>query len=334
MPYARRPRGWKSRRRRTTKRTLSRKNIRKRTGARSQSKQIASLARSVSKLNRNQTERVVTHWQRNSLPCQTVLTDGKAYMCPMPYNAMDPLDRYNPGSGITTKWTDSLALAAQPFFTKKLLFGYSDAALGTGVVEHTGGLIQYQITSDEPSFSRVTLALVRPKKAQADQITIDKSLITGTVPYGPANDYFVKGVDYECHNAQGGSGAANTYFGTVINRKYWDVLFSRDLAFGHVGATNQTSNVNPANTNPLNNALIATGTIKLPAAGRIVSTSGPYLGGGTPAIGDSQCALQLGALDGENHKNCFLVLIQNGVSADSENINLGLSVSDYYKCSI
>ena len=47
------------------------------------------------------------------------------------------------------------------------------------------------------------------------------------------------------------------------------VHYKRSINFSHPGATNLVTNVNPANTNTRNNALIAEGTIRVPAGGVI-----------------------------------------------------------------
>jgi len=303
------------------------------TSAKSQSRQIATLARQVSKINRTQHETFCTYWQRNSLPVESIATAGLPYVCPVPYMAMDPQDKWLPGGGVTTKWRDTLGLAAQPFFTKQLMFGYSDAALNTGLLTHTGGTIRYQMTSTEPSLSCVTIALISLKKDIADQKTADNNLVTSVVPFGPtqSTDALVNGTDFHTHDGAGGAGAADTTFGTIFNRKYWNVHYQRNIRFGHTGASNTAQNVNPANTNPANNALIATGTIKIPAAGEIRSVANNPGNPATSMTTARQNALQLGLLDQSNEKAKYLVCFSNGVTADQEAIFLGFVATDYYK---
>ncbi len=331
MPYGRRP---TRRRRRTTyrKRTLSRKSIRRRTSAKAQSRQISQLARQVSKINRTNYERFSTSWQRDNLTIETLLTAGTPYICPIPYMAMDPDDRYNPGSGITTQWRDSLGIATQPYFTKKVVFGCSDQAYNTPVLEHTGGMIKWQMTSTEPNMSKVTLALISLKDAQSDQKTVDNNLLgDSVVPYGPPTsaDGIIRDTDYHLHTGVGAAGSSDTYFGATFNRKYWNVHYQRELTFGHPGATNIPSNANPANTNPANNALVHTGTIKIPAAGEIRSVSLP-----NEPTRKTQNAMELGLLDQENGKAKYLVCLSNGVTVDQESIFLGWSATDYYKAAV
>ena len=330
MPYGRRA----PKRRRTTyrKRTLSRKNIRRRTSAKSQSRQIATLSRAVSKINRTNYERFSTSWQRDNLTIETLLTPGTPYICPIPYMAMDPDDKFNPGSGITTQWRDSLGIATQPYFTKKVVFGCSEQAYNTPVLEHTGGMIKWQMTSTEPSMSKVTLALISLKDAQSDQKTVDNNLLGDSlVPYGPPQtaDGIIRDVDFHIHTGEGSAGAATTYFGATFNRKYWNVHYQRELTFGHPGATNVASNANPANTSPANNSLVHTGTIKISAAGSIRSVALP-----NSPVRTVQNAMELGLLDQENGKAKYLVCLSNGVTIDQESLFLGMSVTDYYKAAV
>lgn len=330
MPYGRRR--YAPKRRRTTyrKRTLSRKNIRRRTSAKSQSRQIAQLTRQVSKINRQQYERFSTEWQRDNLSVESFTTAGFPYVCPVPYMPMDPNDTYNPGSGITTRWKDNLAIATQPYYTKSIVFGCSQAAFNTPLLEHTGGKIKWQMTSTEPSMSKITLALISLKHSIADQKTVDNNLLgDSSVPYGPPvspQECIIDDVDYHVHSGAGATGAATTSFGTTFNRKYWNVHYQREITFGHPGATNVAQNVNPANSTPANNSLVATGSIKIPAAGLIRSVSLP-----NDPVRISQNAMELGLIDQSNEKCKYLVAISNGVSADQEQIFLGFVATDYYK---
>lgn len=314
------------------KRTLSRKNIYKRKSSGAQAKQIATLARSVRKINRENTEKVVTTWSRSQLSIQTLATSGYPYVCPIPYNCMDPNDTQAPGTGVTTKWRDNLAIAAQPYFTKQLQFGHSASALNSNRMVHTGGTLKWQMASTEPDYSKVTLALLRPKKAVADQLTADRQLLgDGSVPYGPKGSSGQGGLnigeDYSVHLANlSASDAPATYFGTTFNRKYWDVLYQREVAFGHPNAQGFTQNVNANNASPANNATIATGTIKIPAGGNITSVS--------RSSSDTDEAMQLGLLDQRNENALYLVAIQNGVSADLEQITMAFIVMDYYKATV
>lgn len=337
MPYGRRYARRPLKRRRTTyrKRTLSRKAIRKNTGARAQSKQIATLSRQVKRLNATQYETVRTHWQRNNLPVETLLTAGYPYMCPIPYNAMDFNDQYNPGTGITTQWTDTRSLAAQPHFTKSQFFGCSDAALNTNHLQHMGGTIKYQLSCNDEGLTRCTIALISFKKFCADQKVIDNNWRYRTnPPYGPDSNSAPPlrlGTDYVVHSGAGSAAAGDTSWGCTFNREYINVHWSRDCAFGHVGADGIQSNASSANTNPLNNALIATGSIKIPAAGDIKSAATKEEMGGNPQV---QNAIELGLYDETCEKSKMLVVISNGITGDNEGLFLGLNVVDYYRAAV
>lgn len=330
MPYGRRRPTLKRRRTTYRKRTLSRKAIRKNTGARAQSKQIATLSRQVKRLNATQHETIRTHWQRNNLPCETIATSGFTYMCPIPYMPMDPEDQWNPGSGVTTRWRDSLGLAAQPYYEKEIFFGCSDAALNTGHCTHTGGTLKYQMSCNDEGMTKCTIALISLKDKIADQKTVDNGLrYTTTPPYGPSTqDPLREGTDYVLHDGSGSAVAGDTSWGCTFNKQYWNVHYQRECTFGHIGADGIASNASANNTNPANNALVKSGTIKIPGAGSFVSaTTKEELGG----IVKVQNALELGLYDEQQEKVKYLVVISNGVTADNEGLFLGLHVVDYYR---
>lgn len=327
----------KARSRYGAKRTLSRKNIAKRTSAKSQSRQIATLSRAVSKLNRTQYETVRTVWQRNALPIETVATPGFPYMCPIPRMAMDPNDQYAPGSGLTTQWTDTLSVASQPYFQKSIVFGCSSAALNTPSLTHTGGTLKYQLNCNDVGITKATIALISLKDAAADQKTVDNGLrFRSSPPFGPSANStqgatIKLNTDYVLNDGVGSAGSGNTFFGTTFNRKYWNVHYQRECTFGHPEADNITDNINPANTNPANNALIKSGTIKLPAYGEIRSFATR-----NPQQPDSQGqnAMELGLYDEQQEKALYLVVTSNGVTADNEGLFLGLLGCDYYKAAV
>jgi len=321
-------------RRRAAKRKFTSKHISRNTGAKAQSRQIAHLTRSVRTLTKSNTERITTRWQRNDFPIQTLATSGAPWICPIPYNAMDPFDQYDPGSGITTRWRDSLGLGGPGGgFQKVFNFAYSQNAMDTNTLRHTGGVIKWQMSSTEPDMSKVSLFLIRPKQRCADQLMADRQMLgNGTVPYGPRNavQNLVLGDDYVCHDGQNSAGAPSTYFGAQMNPKWWSVLYHREITFGHPNAAGFQGNASANNSSPANNALTASGTIKLPAAGLIKSASKSISG----ASNDPDAAVQLGLLDQRNEDQLFLVAIQNGVTADAESITLGFMCLDYYDATV
>lgn len=318
-------------------RILRRRNIKRNTGSRAQAKQITALSRAVTKINKEQTERIRTVWQIDKKAIGTAASsEATAYICPIPYALMDPL-----GSSPLVQakyWADNNmpSVTGQTYFSKRLVFGYSNAAKNANKIYHTGGKLRYQIVTSEPSFTKLTMFLVKPKAKQADQLVLDRQLKGATVatvaPPAPAGytgsaAHMYKDVDFTTYTP-GAAIPVDTVFGAEINRKYWDVLYRREIAMTHPGATTIVANTNPANTNPKNNALIATGTIKIPAAGVIVNkSSATQLG-----VEDKQAdALENALLDMRNEQNYTLVIIHNDATADAESVKLSAVINDYYR---
>jgi len=306
-------------------RALKRKNIKRKTGAKAQSKQIMALSKQVSSLTRKSYASVATKWIRNNLTIEEVSGTGYAYVCPIPYAPCNP---EGAATGATpTPFTDNLSLAAQPTYTKKIIFGISQEAQTSNEIWHTGGKIRYQLINSEPSLTKLGLFLIRPKRKLADQLIKDRLLKQGSVlnPTLGFAGFLNQGLDYEVHNGTGGS--VNTMFGSQINTKYWDVLYKREITMGHANATGFTGNVNPANTNPANNSVMATGSIRLPAGGicknsAVASQTGlrPEATGWEVEYGDQT-----------NETSCYLVCINNGATVDGQTITLGFMATDYYK---
>jgi len=309
-------------------RVLQRKNIKRKTGNHAQSKQIEALSRQMNSLTKRSYSSCSTKWIRNNLTVETVGGGGYAYVCPIPYVPCDPA-----GSGTSnapTQWTDNLSLSAQPTYTKKIIFGIAEDAQNSNEIHHTGGKISWQMINTEPSFTKLGLFLIRPKKKLADQLVKDRLFKSGSAlnPTLGFASFLSQGLDYEVHEGTGG--AVSTSFGSTINRKYWDVLYSREVTFGHPNANSFTSNVNPANTQPANNSVTASGTIKIPAGGLCKNASITSQTGANPEA----TGWELGYGDQSNESSCYLVCINNGVAADLQTITLGFMVNDYYKISV
>lgn len=319
----------RSRRPRRAKRTLAPKNIKRRIGARSQAKQIASLSRKVKMLTTTNTSLIRTSWARGQERIQTLTESGTPFICPIPYHMMDPNDSFdNGGAGATTTWRSNLFQV--PAFRKKLVFGTADAAINSNKIRHTGSVIKWQMESTEPSYSKVTLLLVRAKRGMADQLATDRGLLGTTIPFGPdgGTEHFKKDVDYVVHDIPTSitSGGSNTFHSVTWNKKYWDVLYQKQVAFGHPNASGFIPQVMAANISPQNNATVATGQIRMPACGMIRSTAKDPSG--------VTKACELGLTDQRNENACYLVAIQNGVAADLESITLGWICVDYYKACV
>jgi len=305
---------------------LKRKNIRRRTGARAQSKQISALSSKVNKLTKTQYETVQTVWNRNDLSVDTTIGGTTAYICPLPksmcnvYGQTTLQTQGAPDQRL--HWSDNLGIAAQPDYRKGSIFGSSTAARNSSEVMHLGGLLKWRLTSQEPAFSTYSIFVISPKKAQADQLITDRNLKAGPAPGRTAS--LTEGTDYITHP---------DIMGTVMNRKFWNVHYQREVNFSHPGSTNLATNVNPSNTNPKNNSVVATGTVKLSAGGTIKCFNNQALDvvGANDRGFKPVNASQIGYLDEQNEKTQYLVIINNGVSLDLETVNLSLLCKDYYK---
>lgn len=305
--------------------TLKRKNIKRRTGAASQSKQIMALSRQVTRMSKEQVNRVRTCWQRDNLPIGSGGAIPITYICPIPYAPCDPLGN----SPVTDAqiWSDNRVIASQPTLRKRIVFGFAEAAANSNKMYHTGGKLRYQIFTEEPSYTKLTIALIRPKKKQADQLSVDRGLKGSSGLSGAAGSasLIYDDLDYTVHNGTGGT--LDTYYGAEINRKYWDVLYRREIALGSVkdfSASNVTR-VTPV-TNSKNNSLVACGTINLPAAGVIKAVGHQTSANDSPAT-----AMEQQYLDQRNEDSVYLVAINNDLQIDTQNISMGFVVNDYYK---
>jgi len=307
-------------------RALKSKNIRRKTGAKSQSKQIMSLSKQLSSLVKTQFEPIQTIWNRNDLSVDSLLAGTTAYICPLPKSMCNVYGQTTlQTQGLPDQripWSDNLGIAAQPAYTKGAIFGASTAARESPEVHHMGGVLKYRLVSQEPSFSTYSIFVISPKAKQADQLITDRGLKSGATPGLGAS--LQEGMDYITHP---------DLMGTVFNRKMWNVHFSRSVNFSHPGSANLSANVNPANTNPNNNAVIAEGTIKLRAGGVIKCFNQQTLdvAGANDRGFKAVNASQISYIDEQNEKTQYLVIVNNGISADLETVNLSLLCKDYYK---
>jgi len=311
---------------------LRTKNIKRKTSGRDQAKQIASLSRELTKINKEQTERIRTVWQIDKKAIGTAASNKPTcYLCPIPYALCDPLGQ----APVLTysNWSDNnmSITTGQTTYKKHLVFGHSEASANANKIYHTGGKLRYQIVTSEPAYSKLCLFLVKPKSKQADQLVLDRQLKGSAVGGNPGSSAFmIQDVDYTVYTppTTGGIPTSNdTTFGAEINRKYWDVIYKREIALSHPGGKTFAGNINPANTNPKNNAVVASGTIKLPAAGVIVNKSQATQTVGTKSAGAMECSL----LDSRNESDYTLVCIHNDATADLEKIELSMIVNDYYR---
>ncbi|AXQ65339.1 MAG: hypothetical protein [Circular genetic element sp.] len=305
-------------------RVLRNKNIKKKTGDKAQSKQIMSLNKRVDSIVKEQFNNIRTCWQRNNLPIGSGGAIAKPYICPLPYALCDPLG-VSPVAGANI-WSDNRVIAAQPTFTKRMVFGYADAAKNSNKIYHTGGRLRYTIYTTEPSYTKLNIFLIRPKKKQADQLTLDRELKnTGSSGAAGSAGFLTDDVDFTTHNGAGG--VNDTFYGSEINRKYWDVLYSREVALGSIKdlTASAVARITPVNR-PMNNSLVATGSIKLPAGGEIKA-----VGFSTTSGGQSATAFEQQFVDQRNEDSCYLVCVNNDLQIDAQNISMGFVVNDYYK---
>jgi len=317
MPYKRKPK------------VLKRKNIKRRTGAKAQSKQITALSKQITSLTKSNYETVQTIWNRNNLSVDPSLGGINAYVCPIPKSmcncfSQSTLDTAG-DSDVRIAWSDNLGIAAQQTYRKNPIFGSSEAARNSPEANHMGGVLKWRLISDEPAFSTYTVALISPKSRQADQLITDRDLKGAKTGLGPGSKaLLVEGTDYETHP---------DVMGTQINKKFWNIDYYREVNFSHPGSTSQQTTAQANNTNPKNNAIIAQGTIKLKAGGIIKCfNQQSMVDTGSPDLGFKAAnASQIGYVDEKNEKIQYLVVINNGVSTDLETVNLSLLVRDYYK---
>jgi len=316
---------------------LRRKNVKRRTSAKSQSRQIMALSRQVSSITRRQFEKCHTTWQRGLAPIDRPATDqGTAYVCPIPYV---PCTADGAASGVPQRfWTDNLNPFSNPF-GKKVVFGLPENAAGSNEVYHTGGNIKYQILTNEPSLTKYTLFLIRPKKVHADQLVKDRKMKTiasgGIVAGGEC--FLTPDLDYIVHTPGALPGLTQSYFGAQMNRKYWDVLYTREIVLGQPGGLGGGTTDFPAATRTSNttgggsptSVSMASGSIKIPAGGLIKLSAVEPQEGGTNA--SQATSWEVNYDDQTNEAGCYLVCINNGITTDGESANMSLLVHDYYK---
>lgn len=306
-------------------RVLRKKNIMRRKSSTAQAKQIATLSRQLTKMSKEQFNNIRTSWQRNNLPIGAGGVLPSAYICPIPYTMCDPLG-VSPVPNAQL-WADNRVIGSQPTFTKRLVFGHSDASTNSNKIYHTGGILRYQILTTEPSYTKVSLFLIRPKKKQADQLSIDRSLKGSSgLNQAGSSAFLTEDVDYTVHGGQGGP--EDTYYGAEINRKYWDVLYKREVGLQQPKNLSASAFVRstPIVGNGKDTTLVATGSIKLPAGGVIKA-----VGSLTSTFQSPATAFEQQYLDQRNEDSVYLVAICNDLQADGENISMGFVVTDYYK---
>jgi len=306
---------------------LKRKNIKRRTGAKSQAKQISALSTQVAKITKQQFESVMLGWIRPKSTIDTTVGGIGAYICPIPITPQNPYVQDTVTEGGQIKWSDNRGMSASNYFTKSPCFGSSEAARNSSEWIHTGSTLKWRLETTEPTFSTYSMFLIQAKSRQADQLISDRGLKNSTGGGFPGSaSQLREGVDYLTHPQ---------LFGTMLNKKYWKVLHTRQINFSVPGVTDfKNANVDlQGGANTRNNTVIKEGTFKIPAGGSIKCFNVmPYKDLSSPALGRKPAnASQLGYLDGDNSKTCYLVIVNNGVAVDGEFASLSLMALDNYK---
>lgn len=318
MGYKRKPRAQKK------------KYIKRRTGAKAQSKQIMSLAKSVGKLTKSNYETIATCWNRPLSSVDAVLGGTNAYLCGLPVSMANC---YNQNTVDTAgnvdkrlEWVDNLAIVTTTTYRKNPLFGSSENARDSPEVTHMGGYLNYRFISDELSFSTYTIALIQPKRRSANQIVVDRTLknTTITVNTAGAGGYLTEGVDFITHP---------DILGTTFNKKFWKVLYKRTHNFSHPNAISFNRTVSANNSSPKHNAIIQEGNIRL-LGGTVIRNFNrtEYEDVNSPDMGFMKTsASQIGFVDEPPASTCYLCVINNGAAADAQTVKLAFLVKDYYK---
>lgn len=309
---------------------LKRKNIKRRTGAKSQAKQISALSTQISKITKQQYESVMLGWIRPKATIDSATGGIGCYILPVPITPNNPYSQVGGVSPDPLKWSDNRGIAAANYFTKSPVFGSSEAARNSSEWIHTGSTLKWRMETTEPTFSTYSLFLIQAKSRQSDQLVSDRTLknaVTGS--YAGSGGQLREGVDYLTHPS---------LFGTMINKKYWKVLGQRQINFSVPGVTTfKENNVDlQGGANTRNNTVIKEGTFKVPAGGSIKCFNVmPYVNESSPALGRKPAnACQLGFLDEDNSKTCYLVCINNGVSIDGQLTSLSTMTLDHYKAAV
>lgn len=268
------------------------------------------------------------------------------YICPLPYAPC--LVDGTPTQNAIAKWQDNRqsVLTDIDGYSKRLIFGTPDAARTSNMGYHTGGVLKYQmiltgtpLTYKSIVFKKVGLFVIKAKKSLADQLIKDRQLLSSraiSIPpllsYPGGEGFLESDKDFVVHSGTSGDQDNSTYFGSEINTKYWTVVAKREISFSHPGATGIQPQATANNVSPANNALTASGTIRLPAAGILKNVSPAT----DPNTFDnySPAALRMNVNDMRNEDALFLVAIQSEPSDQAQvrnGISLGLIVIDNYK---
>lgn len=308
---------------------LKSKRIKRRTGARSQSNQIAALSNQVQKLTKQQYETVLLAWQRPKANIDLLIAGPvNAYILPIPITPNNPYSLPDAtGATDPLKWSDNRVMSSAAYFTKTPVFGASDNARKSHEYIHMGSTIKWRLTTNEPTFSTYSVFLIQAKSRQADQLISDRKLKNAiTSAYAGSASELSMYTDFVTHQ---------DCFGTMINKKYWKVLGSRQVNFSVPGIQDfkETNADMQGGADTRSNTVIQEGTFRVPAGGSIKNVGNmPLKDDGSPALGrNATHASTIGYLDEDTSKTCYLVIVNNGASGDTETTQLTTLTVDRYK---
>lgn len=330
-------------------RVLKKRNIRRRKGARAQSKQIAALSTQLSKLTKINYARVKTVWQKGNQTINMPAGSFTPYICPIPYAPCIVSVGTNESIQAAFFQDNNLKsdrLIDSQGYGKRFVFGCPDSARNSNAGFHTGGTLRYQMIlqgdfslSQVRAFQKVGMFFIKPKRALADQLTDERKLkskrpisLAPLLPYPGGEAHLEIDKDYIVHNGLSSDPDMTTYFGSSINTKYWTVVAQRQVAFSHPSASGVSGNANANNASPANNALVASGTFKLPAGGVLKNATPVSQNLPNPQL--DPAVLEMSLEDQTNENSLYLVVVQH-VTQDQVAIRNGLSlgfiVEDNYK---
>lgn len=315
------------------------RRAKKRTGAKSQSKQIQALSRQVSKIAEISSVPLQLRWQRqNSFVDREALTAANSgnltvYMCPIPVAPSQV------GANVANfADTGPLAIGANDFKKTKVWITATDVNQKPRCT-HRGGYLTYKLSRPNISLRYIKVMLIKSKSSVADQMSLQRSLQYFDANSAPPliagqSARLIENYDY-IHNPV--TTINDPVTGVQINPQMWEVLAQRTHKFGTEKPFIPTQ-AQPISPNAIGQSMRteATGFFKIPAGGavhKIWSTD------------HTQQATNLDYVNQRSEKNVFLVIFsQRGstitdpsvqVIADvpANELKLSLQVRDTYSCS-
>lgn len=266
-------------------------------------------------------------WVRPKATIDLVAGTTNAYVCPIAITPNNPVGQITSQSTAPLRWSDNRGISSANYFTKSPIFGMSNAARDSPEWIHKGSTLKYRLETNEPSFATYSVFLVQAKSRQADQLISDRNLkgATGGSTYPGSASQLNENSDYVTHP---------DVMGTMFNKKFWKVLYQRQINFSVPGVTDvkETNADLQGGANTRDNTVLKEGSMRIPAGGSIKCFNTlPLKDTSNPTLGRQAAnAIQLGYLDEDTSKTCYLVIVNNGVSVDGELTSLSTLVVDHY----